>query len=102
MYCSSHCAFSTTYVKGGNELTGQIPSEIGTVTSLQVIDIGESLLKPHSAVCKFIDLDNVSDNFVSILLTFTTGDNELSGEIPSEIGNLALLQNFDAGKITII
>ena len=34
-----------------------------------------------------------------MFLTFTTGDNELSGEIPSEIGNLALLQNFDAGEI---
>ena len=43
LYCHSCCVFSTINVKGGNELTGKIPSEIGIVTSLQVIDFGENL-----------------------------------------------------------
>lgn len=83
-------------------MTGQIPSEIGTVTSLQVIDIGKILLKSCGTVLISINFDNKSDYFVSLLLTFTTGDNDLSGEIPPEIGNLALLENFDAGKIATI
>ena len=44
----------------------------------------------------------IIDYFVSIYLTFKTGDNELSGEIPSELGNLASLENFVAGKIATI
>jgi len=44
----------------------------------------------------------IIDYFVSTYLTFKTGDNELSGEIPSEIGNLARLENFVAGKIATI
>ena len=31
--------------KGDNELSGQIPSEIGNITSLQIIDVGKILLR---------------------------------------------------------
>ena len=102
LHCCSSYAISTINVKGGNELTGQIPSELGTVTSLQVIDVGKSLLKYCDTICKILNLDNLSDYIVFMFLTSTTGDNELSGEIPSEIGNLAFLQNFDAGEIATV
>ena len=41
----------------------------------------------------------IIDYFVSSYLTFKTGNNELSSEIPSEIGNLACLENFADGKV---
>ena len=53
-------------------LRGRIPPEIGNLTSLQVLDLGEEWNQP--------------------------GDrNELDGEIPPEIGNLVNLRTLDLG-----
>ena len=50
-------------------------------------------------MCEFLALHIKTHHLVDIFFIFKTGENELSGEIPSEIGNLVLLENFDAGEI---
>ena len=56
-----------------NGLNGEIPPELGDLTSLEVLDLGEG----------------VGDG------VFDVDRNRLSGEIPPELGNLANLESLD-------
>ena len=57
---------------GANALTGSIPSEIGNLTALKVLDLSNS--RSH-------------------------GFNALTGTVPSEIGNLTALSSINLGKL---
>ena len=67
---------------GGNQLSGEIPSEIGNLNNLTVLDFGGNQLSGEipSEICNLTNL-----------IELELGGNQLSGEIPSCIGNLTNL-----------
>ena len=67
---------------GGNQLSGEIPSEICNLTNLTELELGGNQLSGEIPSC----IGNLSNlNFIHLEY------NQLSGEIPSEIGNLTNL-----------
>ncbi len=74
---------------GINNLTGNIPSSIGNLTNLEVLDFYENQLSGiiPSSIGNLI-------NIQSLLLYY----NQLSGSIPSTIGNLVNLQDLALGS----
>ncbi|KAH6810697.1 hypothetical protein C2S51_024459 [Perilla frutescens var. frutescens] len=80
----------------GNQLIGEIPDSIGSMSSISVIDLSRNNLNGSipSSIGK-----------CSYLRVLDLGNNNLSGEIPNSIGQLKLLQtlhinnNFISGKL---
>jgi Leucine-rich repeat (LRR) protein len=69
----------------GNKLSGEIPSEIGTMVNFSMLQLGF-----NSFSGKFPpELGNIP------LMVLNMTRNNFSGEIPMEIGNLKCLQNLD-------
>lgn len=71
---------------GGNQLTGEIPSEIGKLTNLTGLYLYDNEL---TGVIPS-EIGNLNN-----LIYLRLSSNELSGSIPSEIGNLANLQGLN-------
>ena len=70
---------------GDNELTGEIPPELGNLTNLTFLDLVYNELTGEIPP----ELGNLTN------LTFLDlGDNELTGEIPPELGNLTQLERL--------
>ncbi len=76
------------YDKLGNNLSGNIPSEIGNLGSLETLYLLNNQLIGNIPA----EIGNLT-NLTSILL----GGNQLTGSIPPEIGNLSNLQTLDVG-----
>ena len=82
----------------GNELSGEIPAELGNLTSLQYLFLGLNELSG--------EIPAELGNLTSLLYLFLA-INELSGEIPEELGNLTnllllhLSQNGLSGEIPV-
>ena len=74
----------TTYLdlNDDNQLTGEIPSEIGNLTNLINLDLGNNQFTGSIPP----EIGNLT-NLTSLYL----GDNQLTGSIPPEIGNLTNL-----------
>ena len=73
-----------------NELSGEIPSELGSLSNLETLHLDENQLTGEIPS----ELGNLS-NLNSLYLS----ENQLSGEIPSELGNLSeLSQLYLAGN----
>ena len=70
----------------GNQLTGEIPSELGNLTSLNELRLGGNRLTGGIPS----ELGNLAG-----LNELWLGGNQLTGEIPSELGNLAGLNTLD-------
>ena len=70
---------------GHNELSGEIPTELGNLTNLEWLDLSKKKLSGGSPV-ELGNLTNLRDLYLS--------GNELSGSIPPELGNLANLQRL--------
>ena len=81
----------------GNELSGPIPSELGNLESLSVLDLSNNQL---SGTCIPVELGNLK-NLVYLYLWISSelgnleslsvldlSNNQLSGSIPAELGNL--------------
>ena len=66
----------------GNQLTGEIPPEIGNLTNLQILLLSSNQLTGEIPS----EIGNLTN-----LYTLDLMNNELSGEIPPEIGNLTYL-----------
>ena len=67
---------------GSNQLTGQIPTELGGLSNLEQLDLNDNKLSGQIPT----ELGNLSD-----LTEMSLGVNQLSGTIPSELGNLSNL-----------
>ena len=63
-----------------NNLTGEIPSEIGNLTNLNSLDLSSNQLTG--------EIPPEIGNLINLLNTLELQDNQLTGEIPSEICNL--------------
>ncbi|KAF4392650.1 hypothetical protein F8388_003070 [Cannabis sativa] len=69
----------------GNELTGEIPPEIGKMKNFSMLHLGYNRFNGK--------LPSEIENLPLVVLNITR--NNFSGEIPTEIGNLQCLQNLD-------
>ena len=70
---------------GSNNLSGNIPSDLGNLSKLELLELGGNQLSGEIPS----DLGNLSN-----LEWLWLGSNQLSGEIPSELGNLSNLQGI--------
>jgi len=78
-------------LKDKNEFIGWLPTEIGYMESLQVMDLGEGFYwKGYS-----------SDDFLmySIFYFYVVGDNEFIGALPTELGNLMNVKAIIIGEL---
>ena len=69
----------------GNRLTGEIPAELGNLTSLRELSLGNNQLTGGIPA----ELGNLTS-----LRDLSLGNNQLTGRIPTELGNLANLQSL--------
>ena len=69
----------------GNELSGEIPAELGNLTSLQFLYLNANELSG--------EIPAELGNLTSLQFLYLNG-NELSGEIPTELGDLTNLQQL--------
>ena len=78
---------------GGNGLRGTIPPELGSLSTLRVLDLSRNQLSGQVPS----ELGRLSD-----LAELRLSDNELSGTIPTEVGNLSRLQALflDGNRLT--
>ena len=98
--------------KVGNELTGSIPPELGSLTHLRVLDLGmnqlSGLIPPElGALTSLTFLDLSHNSFtgpippelgrLTNLRTLRLGRNVLTGPIPTQLGNLDSLLELDLG-----
>jgi hypothetical protein len=83
-----------------NNLRGQLPTELGLLTSLEYLHL-----------CKFATVSSSqldrSNNIVGIGLTIyllygSVGSNQLTGPIPTELGLLTSLQSLDLCKFATV
>lgn len=72
----------------GNKLSGEIPSEIGTMVNFSLLHLGFNSFSGK--------LPPELGNIPLVVLNLTT--NNFSGEIPTEIGNFICLQNLDLSR----
>ncbi|KAE8704964.1 EMB2016 protein [Hibiscus syriacus] len=69
----------------GNQLTGEVPSDIGEMQHLSVLDFGSNEFNGELP----IELEKLP------LLVLNVSRNRFSGRIPTEIGNIKCLQDLD-------
>ncbi|XP_073283173.1 receptor-like protein EIX2 [Primulina huaijiensis] len=99
-----------------NQLTGQLPADIGNMASLSVIDLSRNSLMgtiPSSigncSYLKVLDLRNnnlsgtIPDSLGQLnqLQSLHIGDNLISGRLPSSLKNLSRLETLDLRENTI-
>lgn len=80
-----------------NNLAGTIPSQIGSLTALRELYLSESAYCiTYSSMIYF--KRNESNAFIDICAIIHVGNNNFTGEIPSEAGKLKILQTFHIGE----
>ena len=67
----------------GNELTGELPAELGSLSSVQRLELGNNKLSGEIPT----ELGSLSS-----VQRLELGNNKLTGEIPTELGNLGNLE----------
>ena len=75
-----------------NELSGEIPAELGNLTNLQVLSLSINTLSGEIPA----ELGNLTN-----LQVLSLSANTLSGEIPAELGNLTNLEGLDLLQNTL-
>ena len=71
------------FLLDGNELTGELPAELGSLSSVQWLELGNNKLSGEIPA----ELGSLSN-----LQRLELGNNKLTGEIPTELGNLGNLE----------
>ena len=92
---------------GSNKLSGEIPSELGDLTNLEWLYLGYAGYVGHAEYvgpAEYDDFGVISDFYdflylalVNYALPWDVRFNELSGEIPPELGELANLERLNLG-----
>ena len=77
----------------GNELIGEIPSELGNLSSLEVLILFRNRL--HGYISS--ELGNLAKLEILVL-----SENRLGGEIPPQLGRLANLQTLDISETQLV
>ena len=78
---------------GGNTLAGEMPAELGSLANLKYIAMGE-----HHIVLLYVFLLCMNDCIESLkcltelLVCIHAGDQDITGTLPSEFGNMASLE----------
>ncbi|KAG5035404.1 hypothetical protein JHK87_010314 [Glycine soja] len=88
--CSSHPSSRPSHITGyvqlsGNQLSGEIPSEIGTMVNFSMLHFGDNKFTGKFPP-EMVDLPLVVLNITR---------NNFSSELPSDIGNMKCLQDLD-------
>jgi len=77
-----------------NKLTGSIPTELGNAVNITYIFLGKSFV-----YWKWDKLNFMKRIFIhSFVLLFKIDENNLTGPIPTELGNLKDLISMNLGK----
>ena len=105
-----------SYVKGGNKLTGKIPTEISNLMYVSYLDVGKCgpilmiRFDAYNIHCcdgiSFQIAHKLTKNYKFQLLIMypschSAEGNQLSGSIPIEFGKLKELKKLDLSKYTI-
>jgi hypothetical protein len=80
----------------GNQLHGTIPTEIGGLTSLNYLLLGET----ENVLCFCCIIGCVADYIVLlfVMMPSSTENNGLTGTIPTEVGQLSTLTYINLGE----
>ncbi|KAG8363629.1 hypothetical protein BUALT_Bualt19G0042300 [Buddleja alternifolia] len=96
----------------GNQLTGQIPSGIGNMSLLSVMDLSRNnltgIIPPSLGKCSFLKVLDLANNSLSgeiptsidqlnQLKSLHLNDNLISGNLPASLKNLSSLETLDLG-----
>ena len=87
-----------------NELTGPIPTEVGSLTKLEYkLRLSKQLFSPFVTIMFWNKTDShyVSKFVCLILIHIVIDDNELTGTIPTEFGLLSDFRYLYLGKHSI-
>ena len=78
----------------GNELSGEIPTELADLSALEELRLGDSLVAQSRAGCHYITDRSA---LIAAIQVGQLRPNQLTGEIPPELGNLSNLRVMNLG-----
>ena len=78
-----------------NEMTGSVPSELGRLKDLEVLNFCKYIL-----FCQKLSVDAFFDKQINISLLFVADNNSFNDTIPTNIGILTKLNEAVLGKLS--
>ena len=85
------------HLSGKNQISGTIPSEIANIDGLEEFDMGKK--NAQRMLSKYVQFNAVKTlTMKQTSFGISTGDNIITGGIPSEFGNLTSLKYMELGK----
>lgn len=87
-------------MSANNNLTGTLPEELALIPSLRSLRVNTFMSEWYDYVPPneiFGTIPPIFGDALHLLREFDAGENQLTGTIPPELGNLRSLQNLDLG-----
>ena len=78
-----------------NEIVGSLPTEIGNMESLEIIDLGKQIKFSLQYLTNYVFFSFV--NSLNLIFVFI-GENLLTGPLPTELGELTNLKAMIIGE----